>query len=179
MALNSPIQAPWGSHTPVPWLRALPSPAQSCQSVPVVLQGSGSPATPQQGQTLACPHSHRGSWGCSSCLPGLPCSLSKGSGMRPGCEAHRDPLMSPGTWLQAAASAVALPNACVSPLTWGGFILLFPPQRKSSQSRDLKQFIYNNVLSPSYFPFMELCIVIFHLKADLNKAILLSNLQRI
>lgn len=179
MAPNSPIRAPWGSHIPVPWPRVLFQPSLELS---VVLQGwlSGYPAAPQQSKPTAChPHSHRDTWGCLSCLPGLPCSLSKPLECGLAGEAQRDPscLLVPGS--RQLPVLVALSSECVSSLTLAGFVFLSSPQEESSQSRDLKQLIYNSVVSPSCFPFMELCIVLCHLKTDLNKAMLWSNLQEI
>lgn len=146
MALNTPIQAPWGSHSPAPWPRALVQPSPE---LPACLRAAVGVQLP-------------------SCLP---CPAPCPRALEQGYDAQSGPLISPGTWLKAAASAPGTAQ-CIGRVC----IPLFFTGGKFS-NRALKQLIFNSVLSPSYFPFMEHCIVVCHLKTDLNKATLLSNLQ--
>lgn len=100
-------------------------------------------------------------------LPSLPCSLNAGTRL---VMLRVDPshLLVPAS-SSAPGTAQCIGRVCIPLFSTGG----------SSQSRALKQLIFNSVLSPSYFPFMEHCIVVCYLKTDLNKATLLSNLQEI
>lgn len=134
MALNSPIQASWGSHTPVPWLGApfQPSPELSLSPHGAVGVWLPSHTTAELTHSLSSPFPQRHLRMLQ--LPSRPALLLVQEQCLAG-EAHKDPsyLLVPGS--RELPVLVALPNTCVIINLGGVCIPLSSTEGKFSKQR--------------------------------------------